>query len=67
MGINIARGNDRVDVQIGRVTENDPENGSENDTGNRGKDAGGRQTRNIRSGQARVGRQVEEIHGGLII
>ncbi|MEK8109024.1 DUF3307 domain-containing protein [Micromonospora sp. M12] len=55
---NVASGNDRVDVQVGQVT-------GRRDTGKARRTPAGRhhpgRTENIRSGNATVGRQVDEI------
>ncbi|MBM0275811.1 hypothetical protein [Micromonospora tarensis] len=62
---NIASGNDRVDVQVGQVI-------GHRDTGKAPKatppaDTTPGRTENIRSGNATVGRQVDEIRGGFTI
>jgi len=61
---NIASGNDRVAVQVGRVTDEDDGAAASE----RNEPSGGATTvENVRSGNARVRVQADEIHGGLRI
>ncbi|MFY1596169.1 hypothetical protein [Micromonospora sp. WMMD737] len=60
---NVASGTDHVDVQVGHVA-------GRRDTGKPSKDttaATAGRTENVRTGNARVGRQVDEITGSLHI
>lgn len=59
MAKNVASGNDRVAIQVGQVLSSKAPKDSTP------KDTGPVTTTNTRSGNARVGRQVDEIHGGL--
>jgi len=55
---NVAKGNDRVAVQAGVVHDKDKAPKS-------GKQARPEAVKNVRSGNATVGAQVDEIRGGL--
>jgi hypothetical protein len=62
---NIASGTDRIDVQVGYVTGRRDTGKTPKDTGTTDTTAG--RTENIRTGNARVGRQADEITGSLHI
>lgn len=59
MAKNVASGNDRVDIQVGQVL------GNKTSKDSAPKDTGPVTTTNTRSGNARVGRQVDSISGDL--
>jgi hypothetical protein len=63
---NVASGNDRVAVQVGRVVPAEAKDGDEPARTQPPKTGGGK-ARNVVSGNAKVGRQEDEIHGDLIV